>query len=752
MLSLPPHSSDLLFVVFRNSWQSCVLIALIFAVQWVFRKHLTARWRYSLWFLLLVRLAIPSTPQSSFSLFNWVRADVSFAHSNSKPERNTERTPTAGQADAARDGPVSGKANTDVSQPASAPLHLSSPIFLPSNPPRIGWRDKALAVAFWGWVLGIVVLIWRVVVGTHRLSRRVCAVRPITDSGVLGLLEDCKQLMGITTPLVIIETSRIKNPMLYGFLRPRLLLPDGLITRFNHQELRLVLLHELAHLKRGDILVNWLATALQILHWFNPVLWVALARMRADRELACDNLVLTTTQPSEHPIYAATVIKLLEGFAGRVRVPNLLGILETKDEIKQRLVCIANFTRPQPWSAIGVALLLVLALLTLTDGQKASGGLFQSARSAMEVGGTWHRLASGTAQNAPSARIGHSMIWTGKEVIVWGGGSQSVVRNDGGRYDVATDTWRPMALSNAPSPRWLHAAIWTGHEMIVWGGRAQFENLQVKGDGARYNPSTDTWTPLPTKDAPAARSQMAAVWTGKEMLIWGGSGEGWLVEAKGARYNPQANVWQALTEENAPEPRQGPSAVWTGSEMIVWGGVRFSPDQIYFNTGGRYDPARDAWVALPTNGVPTARVGHTAVWTGAEMIVWGGHMDIQYHNTGARFNPAKNTWTPTTLIRAAQRRMSHCAVWTGSEMIVWGGQTSPYDLTWGGGRYSPDADEWRHVTNIGAPAARFFQRDDGAIWTGDGMLIFGGGTGRKEFDSNFLWSPSGGQTLSMGTL
>jgi len=744
---------DLLSVVFRNSWQGCVLIVLILLVQWVFRKHLTARWRYSLWFLLLVRLALPLTPQTSFSLFNWVTADARFALAHSKPASSPDKMPTGQQSVTGRDRPVSNEPKTETSNRAMARSDASSAVPANSSSPGITWRNKVLLGLFWCWICGMLVIIWRVVLGTARLTGRVRSVRPLIDSAVLGLLEDCKQLMGVTTPLVLVETRWVQNPMLCGFLRPRLLLPEGLTKRFSREELRFVLLHELAHLKRGDILVNWLATTLQIVHWFNPLVWIAFWRLRADRELACDGLVLAYTQTREHPIYAATVIKLLEGFARPVPLPGLLGILETREQIKKRLFCILNFTEPGRWSVVGVTLVLILGPLTLTDAPRASEELLRSETSAnADQGGTWHRRASRSVQNGPSPRVGHSMIWTGRELIVWGGGSASVCWSNGGRYDLATDTWRPMALSNAPSPRFLHAAVWTGKEMIVWGGRAAFENYDVKNDGGRYNPTTDTWTPLPTNHAPMARSQMAAVWTGAEMLIWGGAGEGWVIEAIGARYDPQTDTWKRMPQAGSPEPRMQPCAVWTGSELIVWGGVRYSPDQITFNTGGRYDPIRDQWILLPTNGAPVARTGHTAVWTGSEMIVWGGHEDIQFMNSGARFNIARNTWTPTTLIRAPQRRMGHCAVWTGSEMIIWGGQTSLHDLAGHGARYDPRADEWRRVTNIGAPAARFFQRDDGAVWTSEGMLIFGGGTGRKEFDSIYLWSPSLSGTLNGGHL
>src|SRR5438477_1698558 len=76
------------------------------------------------------------------------------------------------------------------------------------------------------------------------------------------------------------------------------------------------------------------------------------------------------------------------------------------------------------------------------------------------------------------------------------------------------------------------------------------------------------------------------------------------------------DTWTATSLTNAPTARYGHTAVWTGSEMILWGGGS--------NTGGRYNPSTDSWTATSTTNAPTARSPHTAVWTGSEMIVWGG--------------------------------------------------------------------------------------------------------------------------------
>ena len=129
------------------------------------------------------------------------------------------------------------------------------------------------------------------------------------------------------------------------------------------------------------------------------------------------------------------------------------------------------------------------------------------------------------------------------------------------------------------------------------------------------------------------------------------------------------DTWTATAAP--PDARFGHTAVWTGGEMIVWGGYDGSND---FNSGYRYDPATDTWTATSTINAPTAREYHTAIWTGSQMILWGGSVhDISYPNTGGRYDPGTQTWIATNTTNAPTGRYGHTAVWTGSEMIVWGG-------------------------------------------------------------------------------
>src|SRR4029077_7073777 len=125
----------------------------------------------------------------------------------------------------------------------------------------------------------------------------------------------------------------------------------------------------------------------------------------------------------------------------------------------------------------------------------------------------------------------------------------------------STDGWVPTAWTGAPPARTSLSAVWTGSEMIIWGGKANFGGASLN-TGSRYNPSTDTWIPTSTgTDCPSARSGHYALWTGPEMPMW--------QSPNGARYHPAANTWGGIA---ASPTSIGAVPVWSGSEMIVYSG------------------------------------------------------------------------------------------------------------------------------------------------------------------------------------
>jgi N-acetylneuraminic acid mutarotase len=308
-------------------------------------------------------------------------------------------------------------------------------------------------------------------------------------------------------------------------------------------------------------------------------------------------------------------------------------------------------------AAVWTGNLMVIWGGTDSIGFPSQGGRYDPATD------TWTPTS---IQNAPNGRQSLTTVWTGSRMVVWGGyiGGTSYV-NTGGRYDPISDTWAPTSTSNAPSGRAAHTAVWTGSLMVVWGG----SGAGVLNSGGRYDPSTDSWTPTSTAGAPFQRSDHTAVWTGSLMLVWGGlfSGGGPAYFNTGGRYDPVSDSWTSTSTSNAPSARGRHTAVWTGSQMVVWGGYGGSGN--YFNSGGRYDPVSNSWTPTSTVNAPSARDRHAAVWTGGLMVVWGGGADT----TGGRYDPNTDSWTPTSTANAPVARSGPTAVWTGSFVMIWGG-------------------------------------------------------------------------------
>jgi N-acetylneuraminic acid mutarotase len=264
-------------------------------------------------------------------------------------------------------------------------------------------------------------------------------------------------------------------------------------------------------------------------------------------------------------------------------------------------------------------------------------------------------------------------------MILWGGqpvGSHELA-SSGGCYDPLTDSWRPTAPVNAPRGRLNHTAVWTGTEMIVWGGYDT--DGKSLTSGGRYNPRTDTWIPTTTTGVPGARASHAAVWTGREMLVWGG----YVLKC--------SSMWDC--------------------------------DNEYPSSYGRYDPVADQWTTRPAlAGAPSLRAACSAFWDGRQMVVWGGYYGSSYGRrtplqSGGRFDPATETWLPTSLALAPSARDEHAAIWTGTELLVWGGV--PDDRT--GGHYRPATDSWIPGTTANVPRNIVAGK---AVWTGEAMLVF----------------------------
>lgn len=323
---------------------------------------------------------------------------------------------------------------------------------------------------------------------------------------------------------------------------------------------------------------------------------------------------------------------------------------------------------------------------------------------------------------APSARSRHSAVWTGTEMIIWGGRNEDGVTQSGGRYDPATDSWTPTTTTGAPTARHSHSAVWTGERMIVWGGFSDdFDNT-----GALYDPATDTWTAMTTTDAPLGRTRHSTVWTDEEMIVFGGLNDQNNVSG-GARYHAENDTWTALPAQGQPSQRQAHAAIWSEPEMFVWGGTNTFD---WLDDGVRYDLSVDRWrTRIESDNAPLLRESASTVWTGQAMVVWAGWDGGNYFDGGALYFPGTG-WVTMVTAGAPSARAQAPAVWTGSEMIVYGGCVGAgcAEVLDGGGRYVPSADggSWLPFAENSGLGPR--ERHT-VVWTGDQVIVWGGDNG-----------------------
>lgn len=322
---------------------------------------------------------------------------------------------------------------------------------------------------------------------------------------------------------------------------------------------------------------------------------------------------------------------------------------------------------------------------------------------------------------------GHTATWTGTEVVVWGGIKGDGTSHNNRRYDPALDQWEFVTTIGAPSPRMGHTATWTGTELIVWGGRGEGAS-DFYDDGARYDPATNSWTPMSTVDAPSARNGHTAVWTGTELIVWAGGRDQNARTLTGGRYNSSTDTWTPMSTINAPARRFKHHAVFDGQRMIIWGGeVDDGGFPVWVSDGGVYDPASDVWTPLPTQNEPditkSTSIPDSVVLAGHDLLVWSawneilpspviGAVESATASDTRRYDTAEEVWV--TVVDACDAKATPNAVWLNGRMLSWNDDYTE------GYAYDEQRDIWHPITAYPGPPVN----DATVIAIGDSIIVW----------------------------
>jgi hypothetical protein len=304
------------------------------------------------------------------------------------------------------------------------------------------------------------------------------------------------------------------------------------------------------------------------------------------------------------------------------------------------------------------------------------------------------------------ARTGHSVIWTGTEMIVWGGQGNEIGTTlfaDGAAYDLATEAWRSLAAAPL-TPRRYHIAAWTGQEMLTIGGVHE-------RDGATYDPMTDTWRPIaesPIPIGPTSGGPIEGVtgwaWTGDRLVVW------YVPTGEVAAYSPNSDSW-ALLPSPGFEVDNG-ALRWNGNAVYAFG----ANTQSYSDTALRV--ARldgDQWTQLASADLSTEDTYIGGVPT---LTAWDGQRFVAWSDSGSEaktlaLNPESGVWSEIASIPIHGCEGQGAPVQGGDEVIAFGSCDSSVAF------YDPLNDAWKQYT-IGGSATSGI-----TVWTGTQLIDWG---------------------------
>jgi beta-lactamase regulating signal transducer with metallopeptidase domain/ankyrin repeat protein len=339
--------------------QSALLVILLFVIDLFLRKRVRAVFRYCLWLLVLVKLVLPPVLSLPTGIGYWVGDHIPAAAVVSNGTFDTvalEHARPSGEMPHVR--PFENVAGEDTTM-VSTDTGLTS----------LTWQ----AIVFLLWIAGVMAFLAVLVQRIMFVRGLVAAGCPAGD-GLTGLLEQCRRQMTVKRDIKLRLSEAVPSPAVCGLLRPIVLMPVSLVEKLSPEGLRAASIHELAHIKRGDLWVNSVQTFLQVVYFYNPFVWFANSMIRKVCEEAVDETVLVALGgQAKH--YSNTLIDIAEIVFWKADLGlRLIGVAESKKALQWRIRHMLN--RPIPKSSklgiVGIVMLLVIAaiLLPMAKAQK----------------------------------------------------------------------------------------------------------------------------------------------------------------------------------------------------------------------------------------------------------------------------------------------------------------------------------------------------------------------------------------------
>ncbi|WP_146750619.1 M56 family metallopeptidase, partial [Clostridium tetanomorphum] len=355
--------------VLQVSLTASIAALLIILILKLFNSRIGIRFQHALLLIIIVRLIIPVNIQSNINLLG-----ILFQKYENKILKTEGKSTSNSVYNFFREGKVYLSDDTKDNKTSS----VSSSEKISYNQEKIRYNQEkirynqekitrenvitnALKIVSCIWLVGVFSITLFFIIVVWKFKRKTLNLEQLTELKVVSLIEECKKKVSINRSIPIYACDNFKTPCILGVLKPRIYIPKYEYSINNYKNLSHILLHELIHYKRKDLLYNFLGTVALLIHWFNPVVWFLIKRMKLQRECACDACVLETLGEEEAIEYGMTLINFSKLISSSREVPQLAIFFETKSEIRRRIEMIKSFKKGSYKMSAAAAICCVLA-------------------------------------------------------------------------------------------------------------------------------------------------------------------------------------------------------------------------------------------------------------------------------------------------------------------------------------------------------------------------------------------------------
>ena len=376
----------------HSSLTASIIIIMIMLIKKVLNNKISARIHYALWLIVLVRLAFPFLPESGLSIFNLFQIETlnSFVQQETTNQANViieeddQILENLYQNQGVNNFPSINHEETNPNLQYNGVLNESEKN---NNTGKLIYE-----IIIFVWAIGFAAMVTYITISASKMKAKAKHFELVDDKRLVTLLDALRKKIGVEKRISIYAGNHLISPCIAGVINPRIYFPKPLIENINEDEFSHVLLHELGHYKRKDQVWNIVSVAVLSVHWFNPLVWVAMNKMKIDRELACDAYVLEMIGEEQAVSYGMTIIEMLKNYALPKNTPNPLILLhfnEQKNNIEKRIRLIINFKKGSYRKISAAAILLygLIGLIALTNAEEQAYNISQdmiSNHSGME--------------------------------------------------------------------------------------------------------------------------------------------------------------------------------------------------------------------------------------------------------------------------------------------------------------------------------------------------------------------------------